>query len=73
MHLIMTEIANNVLWLTRIGKWALGVIGVGIMIGLSTVGYFNSQIQDLNVSVKSSEVRISNLIERNTEYRWDNQ
>jgi hypothetical protein len=63
MHVVMAEIANNVLWLTRIGKWALGVCGGVLLIAITAVSFFNSRIYDLTVSVKQSEIRIANLIE----------
>lgn len=63
IHVIVAEIANNILWLTRIGKWALGVCGAAVLIAITAIGFFNSRIYDLTTSVKQSEVRIANLIE----------
>lgn len=63
MHVIMAEIANNVLWISRIGKWALGIAGAGILIAVSAATSFNNRLYDVSLSVKSSEVRIANLIE----------
>lgn len=70
LHVVMTEIANNVLWLTRLGKWALGIAGAIILIAMSAATSFNSRLYDVTVSVKSSEVRIANMIEsQNREYK----
>lgn len=63
MAVTMAEIANNVLWLTRIGKWAMGVCGAAILVAITAIGFFNTRIYDLTTSVKQSEVRIANLIE----------
>lgn len=63
IHVIVAEIATNILWLTRIGKWALGIAGAGILIAISAGAAFNDRLYDVSVSVKASEVRIANLIE----------
>lgn len=65
MAVVMAEIANNVLWLTRIGKWALGIAGAVALIAISAATSFNNRIYDLTMSVHASEYRITSLIEAN--------
>jgi cell division protein FtsL len=63
MSNVMAEIANNVLWLTRIGKWALGIAGAAILLAMSVATSFNDRLYDVTRSVQASEYRITNLIE----------
>ena len=70
MAVTMAQIANNVLWITNIGKWALGVAGVVIVMAITLAADFNDKLQDVSVSVKSSEVRITGLIRDQERDRW---
>jgi len=64
----MAEIANNVLWITKIGKWGLGTVGAIILIAIGVASSFNEKLTDVYVSVRQSEVRIASLVaEQNKE------
>ena len=58
----MAQIANNVLWITNIGKWALATAGAVLLVSIGLAANFNDKLTDVSISVKQSEVRIANLI-----------
>lgn len=69
----MAQIANNILWITNIGKWALATAGAIILVSIGLAANFNEKLVDVSISVKQSEVMIANLIEDNKRISWDGE